>query len=410
LGVSPIQEEEMNNTNEHIKLAELLVKELTGELSDKEMEQLALFEKEEDKKQIATSVRENAFDAERLERYKSFDVEAARKKVGWKVRFQQRSKKRNFTRFIRYAAIIAMPLAMAAYMIFMVDDTQQDMISHVPVEIQPGETKARLYLSDGSTVDLENHSENVIQEKDGSVIEKDVDGLNYQSHSKVNKPIRVAENVMVTPRGGEYNLVLSDGTKVWMNAESEIRYPVQFVGKTRRVKVSGEVYFEVAKDLKKPFIVDVNDVAIKVLGTQFNVCAYPDERNIATTLVEGAVRLSAKELSGNTTTVDLIPGLQADYDRFSKRVETREVDVESYVAWKNGKFVFEKESLNNIMNRLERWYDLTVFFQNETVKNKRFSLRIDRYGNISDILEKLEQTTDIQFVVKNNKTVLVREI
>ena len=406
LGVSTIQAEEMNNTQEHIKLAELLVKEFTGELSDKEKEELALFEKDEDKKQILSSVREKVFDADHIEKYQSFNMEEARKKVGWKIRFRQRSKKRNLVRFIRYAAVIALPIALAGYMVYFATQMKTESISQIPVEIKPGETKAQLYLSDGRTVDLEKQEDSIIQEIDGSVIEKDSQGLNYQTQSGVDKPQRIAENVVVTPVGGEYQLTLSDGTKVWMNALSEIRYPVKFVGDTRKVKVSGEVYFEVAKDLKKPFIVDVNDVEIKVLGTQFNVSAYEDENSIQTTLVEGAVRLKAKGLSGNVSTVDLIPGYQADYDRFSKSVETREVDVESFVAWKDGKFVFEKENLNDIMRKLERWYDIKVFFQGQGLKSKRFSARIDRYGDIQDILKKMEQTTDIQFEIKDKIVVI----
>jgi ferric-dicitrate binding protein FerR (iron transport regulator) len=398
----------MNHTKEHIKLAELLVKELTGELTEKEKEQLDLLEKEDAKKEIMDSVREKSIDFDRISQYQQFNIEEARKKVDWRVRFQQKNKSRKLTQFLKYAAVIALPLALAVYMIFEVANTEQNYVSQVPVEIPAGETKAQLYLSDGSTVNLENKESDLIREKDGSLIEKGEEGLNYQTGEDATKTGQVAENIVVTPVGGEYQLTLSDGTKVWMNAKSEIRYPVRFTGNKRKVKVSGEVYFEVAKDLKKPFIVDVNDVEIKVLGTQFNVMAYPEERSIQTTLVEGAVRLNAKGLSGNNETVDLIPGKQADYDRFSKTVETKEVDVEQYIAWKNGKFVFEKETLNDIMRKLERWYDVKVFFQTHELKHKRFTARIDRYGNINDILDKMEQTTDVQFVIKNN-VIQIRE-
>ena len=398
----------MNHTKEHIILAELLVKELTGELTEKEKEQLEFFKKEDLKREIIDALREKSIDYDRISEYQQFDVEEARKKVGWRIRFQQHSKKRKITHFLRYAAVIALPLAMATYMIFEVVNTKQDYVSQASVVIKAGETKAQLYLSDGSIVDLESKSEDVILEIDGSVIEKDQEGLNYQASIDDFKTGQIAENVVVTPVGGEYQLTLSDGTKVWMNAKSEIRYPVHFTGNTRKVKVSGEVYFEVAKDLKKPFVVDVNDFEIKVLGTQFNVMAYPEERSIQTTLVEGAVRLNANGLSGNNSTVDLIPGKQADYDRFSKTLETKEVDVDQYIAWKNGKFVFERETLNDIMRKLERWYGVKVFFQTHELKHKRFTARIDRYGNINEILDKMEQTTDVQFVIKNN-VIQIRE-
>ena len=392
----------MKNTQEHIKLAQLLAKQLAGELSDAEIKQLTLFEKEEDKNEILSSVREKGIDFGRLERYQTFNLEEARKKVDWKIQFRQKNKKINFAKILRYAAILALPLALAVYMLYLTDVTQPDGLGQATIEIKPGETKAQLYLSDGRIVDLEKQQKDLIRETDGSVIEKDSLGLNYQTNTLDIEPERIAENVVVTPVGGEYQLTLSDGTKVWMNAKSEIRYPVRFIGNTRKVKISGEVYFKVAKDARKPFIVDVNDVEVKVLGTQFNIMAYPDERSIQTTLVEGAVSLKAKELSGKTTSVGLSPGRQADYDRFSKSVETKEVDVDRFIAWKNGKFVFEKESLNDIMRKLERWYDIKVFFQSNELKNMRFSARIDRYGNINDILEKMQQTTNINFDIKNN--------
>ncbi|PKQ63929.1 hypothetical protein BZG02_07920 [Labilibaculum filiforme] len=392
----------MKNTQEYIRLSQLLAKQLTGELSSIELEQITLLEKEEDKKDILNSVREKGIDFDRLERYQSFNLEEARKKVDWKIRFVEKSKKSSLIKMLRYAAVLALPLALAVYMLYVADTTPSNKLEQVSVEIQPGETKAQLYLSDGRIVDLENQENKLIQETNGAVIEKDLVGLNYQKQHQTNNSLKEVENVVVTPVGGEYQLTLSDGTKVWMNAMSEIRYPVQFSGTTRKVKIVGEVYFEVAKNAGKPFIVDVNDVEIKVLGTQFNVSAYPDDRSIQTTLVEGAIRLKSKELSGILTSVDLSPGIQANYDHFSKHLDTQVVDVDRVTAWKNGKFVFEKESLNDIMRKLERWYDIKVFFQSNELKNKRFSARIDRYGNINDVLEKMQQTTNIRFDIKNN--------
>lgn len=392
----------MKNTQKHIDLAQLLAKQFAGDLSDADRKQLKLLEQEEDKKEILSAVRENGLDFDRLERYQAFDIEEARKKVDWKIRFSQKNKKRNFVKILRYAAVIALPLALAVYMVYFADITQPYMQGQISAEIKPGETKAQLYLSDGRIVDLEQQQKDLIQETDGSVIEKDLGGLNYQAIPQTDKPEKEVGNVVVTPVGGEYQLTLSDGTKVWLNAKSEIRYPVRFTGSVRKVKISGEVYFEVAKDAKKPFIVDANDVEIKVLGTQFNIKAYPDDRSIQTTLVEGAVQLKAQGLSGKITSVDLTPGRQADYDRFSKRVEAKEVDVERFIAWKKGKFVFEKESLDDIMRELERWYGIKVFFQSNELKEMRFSARINRYGNIDDILNKMQQTTDVHFDIKDN--------
>jgi len=392
----------MKSTQIYIEIAQLLAKQFAGKLSDKEKTQLMLLEKEEDKKEILLSVREKGLDFNRLERYRTFNLDEARKKVAWRIRFRQKNKKRNFMKIFRYAVAIALPLALAAYMVYFADIPQFNTQRQALVEIKPGETKAQLFLSDGRIVDLEKTQNEKIQETDGSIIEKDLDGLSYLSSLQADKLELMVENVVVTPIGGEYQLTLSDGTKVWMNSKSEIRYPVRFSGNTRKVKISGEVYFEVTKDAERPFLVDVNDIEIKVLGTQFNIMAYPEERNIQTTLVEGAVRIMAHGLSGKIRSADLSPGSQAEYDRFSKSVEIKEVDIERFIAWKNGKFVFEKESLNDIMRKLERWYNIKVFFQSNDLKNKRFSARIDRYGNINDILNKIEQTTNICFEIKNN--------
>ena len=397
----------MKELEEHIILANIMAKEFAGELETSEKERLDAFLKEEGKQEMLDQVRENLLNNKNLKRYSSFDLDAARKKIEWKIKFQKKNKIRKLYNVLRYAAILALPIAITAWMVFMSIEFNKEQLANAPIEIVPGSTKAQLYLSDGRTIDLEGENEDLILELDGSVIEKSQDGLNYNNQSINQKTQRAAQNVVVTPKGGEYNLELSDGTKVWLNAESEIRYPVKFTGDTRKVEISGEVYFEVAKDLKKEFIVKSGDVEIKVLGTQFNVMAYSDERSIQTTLVEGAVRFNAKGLAGNISSVDLIPGRQADYDRFSKKVEVVEVNVENYIAWKNGKFIFEKADLGTIMRQLERWYDVKVFFNNEQSKNFKFSARIDRYGNIEDVLRKMELTTKVRFDI-NKGTVLVR--
>lgn len=398
----------MKKTKDHIKLAQFLAKELVGELSEKEKEQLTLFEQDEEKRGIISSVRRKAIDIERLERYQTFNVEEARKKVEWKIRFRKQAKKA--VSLLRYAAVFALPIAIAGYLVYVFTVMQPDMLSQVPTEIKPGETKAQLYLSNGTSVDLENTKQEDIKEVDGSVIKKDSAGLNYQGQVTKLDIRRIPENIVVTPVGGEYQLILSDGTKVWLNALSEIRYPIQFTGNSRKVYVSGEVYFEVAKNAERPFMVNVGDVEVKVLGTQFNIMAYADENNIETTLVEGAVRLKSRDVSGKLSSVNLKPNCQASYNRYSKIVEIKEVDVDTYVAWKNGKFIFEKDGLSNIMRKLERWYGVKVFFETQDLKDLRFSARIDRYGNIENILKKMEQTTKVRFEVKNNIVLIKRKV
>jgi transmembrane sensor len=397
----------MKETKEHILLAELLVKEITNKLSDDENEQLNLFLLDENKKQMIDSARESIIQHSQKKHYKDFDIETARQRIEWRIKFKKKSKLKRLYNAARLAAVLALPIAITTYMTVTFLELNESQYAQTPIDIKKGEAKAILYLSDGSSVDLDTKKISQIEEADGSFILKDSIGLNYTSQFNEIIDAEIQENVVVTPAGGEYQLTLSDGTKVWMNALSEIRYPVKFSGDSRKVAVSGEVFFDVAKNKDKPFYVNVGDVDIKVLGTQFNVMAYPDEENIETTLVEGSVRLLSKNIDQTYTESDLIPGHKADFNRATQTVEINTVNTDIYTAWKDGKFVFEGEYLEDIMRKMERWYNVKVFFENQDMKNLRFSARLSRYGNIENVLKKMEQTTQVKFII-NDDSVIVR--
>ncbi len=399
----------MKETKEHILLAELLVKEITSMLSDDEKEQLNLFLLDKSKKQMIDSARESIILHGQNKNHRDFDLEAAHKKIEWKLKFKKKSKMRRLYNAARLAAVLALPIALTTYMTVTFFDLNESQYAQAPVEIKKGELKAMLYLSDGRMIDLESKKDSRIKEVDGSLISKDSTGLDYSIQSTDVKLSEIQENVVITPAGGEYQLTLSDGTKVWMNALSEIRYPVKFSGDSRKVAVSGEVFFDVAKNKDKPFYVNVGDVDIKVLGTQFNVMAYSDEENIETTLVEGSVRLMSKRFDKTKAEVDLVPGHKANFNRSTKTVEITTVDTDIYTAWKDGKFVFESANLDDIMRKLERRYDVKVFFENQDIKNLRFSARLSRYGNIEDVLYKMEQTTSVKFIVKDDHVIVRRK-
>ncbi|MCZ4695952.1 FecR family protein [Ancylomarina euxinus] len=398
----------MEETKKHIILAELLAKEIANKLTEDEKEQLNLFLSDESQAHLIASARKSMVDQAKLNRYKAFDVEAARQKIEWKINFRKKNRRIRLMNFVRYAAIISLPIALAGWLIYTSVFVNGPQIAQAPIEIKPGGSKAMLYLSDGRAVDLERKNENHIKETDGSLILKDSTGLNYTIQPYEIKEAKIHENVVVTPAGGEYQLTLSDGTKVWMNALSEIRYPVKFSGNTRKVTVSGEVLFDVAKNKDKPFYVSVGDMDIRVLGTQFNVMAYPDEENIETTLIEGAVRLMGQNLDGSHSSVDLTPGHKADFNRATKSVDVKAVDTDVYTSWRDGKFVFQSEPLDDIMRKMERWYNVKVFFENQDLKDLRFSARLSRYGDIEDILYKMEQTTRVKFIIKDDHVIIRR--
>ena len=209
-------------------------------------------------------------------------------------------------------------------------------------------------------------------------------------------------NTLVIPVGGLYELELSDGTRVWLNSVSQLRYPVQFTGKERKVYLSGEAYFDVKTDSLRPFVVESGGMNVRVYGTEFNVTAYRDEK-LRTTLVQGKVGIKVdgeKELL-------LRPGQMAEYDVQTKHLEVQEVNTYLYTAWKEGTFAFKDETIEEIMGRLSRWYDLNVFYANEEVKKQLYDGIIPQVKDFEDILRMIEGTATIHFEIKGN-TVIVR--
>ena len=192
---------------------------------------------------------------------------------------------------------------------------------------------------------------------------------------------------------------LADGPRVWLNAESRLRYPVVFMGEERKVEMEGEVYFEVAKNREKPFIVTVNGVDIRVLGTSFNVSAYQEE--VVTTLVEGKVQLKRGDEQ-----VVLSPNQQAIWS--DDKFKVKQVDARNYVLWKEGIFYFEDVDLERILDDMARWYNVNIFYMNSTLKKMKFSVEIKRYEDINEILRRIEQTKRVKFEIKD-RTINVYE-
>ena len=256
--------------------------------------------------------------------------------------------------------------------------------------------KAVVTLANGEKINL---GEEVapIAEKDGTRIQYHDGQLVYSSQSQTAKP-QVLYNELTVPRGGEYSLVLGDGTRVWLNAGSKLKYPVRFNGSQRRVFLSGEAYFEVEKDENKPFYVVLDDVEVKVYGTSFNVNSHYRGR-VQTTLVEGKVGIRVNSTGKERI---LLPNQMAEYDVKKREIEVKDVETYYYTAWRKGEFVFQDETIEEIMDRLCRWYGMEVFYENEHVKEKHFSGIITRFSNVTDILHLIEETATVKFDVKEN--------
>lgn len=289
---------------------------------------------------------------------------------------------------LKFAAIMILPLSLGVFLL--IRENKQEKVVYAEVPVQPGKKQAVLTLSSGQQVMLADTIVHVNEK--GMVISNFPDKeLVYKIMNDTMKTETIYNTVTV-PRGGEYKLVLADGTIVWLNSDSHIRYPVTFSGNTRQVELEGEAYFEVAKDVEKPFIVRMNEYNVRVTGTQFNVRNYLNE-SLATTLVEGGVQIERKGKVDR-----LRPGQQAVLE--NNEIRIRVVNVEEQVAWRHGAFGFTQCRLENIMEELARWYDVDVFYMNQQVKDYHFSAWFKRSSSINEVINILEKTKKISLDLK----------
>ena len=267
-------------------------------------------------------------------------------------------------------------------------------------DILPGGNKAILTLADGTKIVLDTAKKGEIAHQANTKIVKLDDGqMSYNAENSTSNEILY--NTITTPRGGQYQLVLPDNSIVYLNASSSIRFPVAFSGEERKVEITGEAYFEVTRNEKMPFKVIANNVEIKVLGTHFNVNAYEDESLTATTLLEGKVVVNSK---GNS--VNLIPGQQALSDSQGNVIVAENVNVDEAVAWKDGLFMFNSLSIEDIMRQVSRWYNVDVVY--EGAKNKKtFSGIISRQSNLSKVLN-IMKIAGVEFKVDENKITVIQ--
>ena len=272
-----------------------------------------------------------------------------------------------------------------------------DAVIPVPNKILPGGNKAYLTMANGSVITLNGLKNGTLATQSGVQINKVKEGVLAYNNRSATGPQEMAYNMINTPRGGQYQLVLADGTRVWLNSASSLKYPTAFYGKDRKVELTGEAYFEVAKNPSKPFTVSVNGMSVQVLGTHFNIMAYNDEKEIKTTLLEGSVKLINK----NNQAL-LKPGQQGSFNEEQNEFGIRNIDVEDAVAWKNGFFVFDNEDIQTIMKRISRWYDVDVVFP-EKFRRKNFGGTVSRFNDVSQVLHSLELTGSVHFKTEGRR-------
>lgn len=331
------------------------------------------------------------------------ELEASHNYIKSKLPLQQEVKVIRLWPRIAVAASIVLLLGTGIFY-FSKPNEQTIKVVEKTKEITPGGKKGILTLSNGKQIVLSDISAKDTIAKEGEEVtikvdEKGVITYTLNPNAVVSKESANLFNTLSTPTGGQYNIILADGTKVYLNTASSIKYPTQFNGNQRVVELEGEAYFEVAKNKNKAFIVKSNDQAIEVLGTHFNVHAYRNESVIKTTLLEGSVAVAYKNQK-----LVLKPGEQSNVSNNFNKIEIKKVDTEAAVAWKNGRFKFDNADLKSVMKQLERWYGINVEYRGN-VSDVRFNGGTFMNKNLSEVLKVLE-LSDIKFKVEG-KTIIV---
>jgi len=307
----------------------------------------------------------------------------------------QTSRKINY-RWIRTAA--ASVLICLGSWILWPEEPEETPVTVAENTIQPGHDYAILVLSDGQEVKLQLQQTQQILTDNKANIYLDSTTITYESNNVQEDSIY---NTIQVPRGGQYNLTLADGTKVWLNSQSTLRFPVAFQNKERRVQLTGEAYFEVTPGQKR-FIVETQNMNVQVLGTAFDINAYEDETTVRTTLIRGMVKIQTAEQK----TCILEPGQQSVLERSSGEVNVFQVNTSLCTQWKDGKFVFRNNTLEDIMRILARWYDMEYEFANPDLKKQQFYGITDRFENVASLLAQFEKTGKVKFKCEKNKVII----
>ena len=331
--------------------------------------------------------------------YEKVNKDSAWEKVILKGNIKQKNHPRRLG-WYKFVAAVMIPLMVVAAGYF-IRETKQGIEPKDTefASIEPGKSKAILRLADNRVIEITREQETRFDVAEGIAATNNLSGMVYPEQVAMGK---AEYNVLEVPRGGEYTVTLSDGTVVYLNSGSELRYPVAFGAERRDVFLSGEGYFEVAKDAERPFFVNADKLKIRVYGTSFNVNTY-NIANVETVLVEGKIGIQ-----GNNAEYTVKPGQLALYNREKGTMEIRDVDVRPYVAWKEHEFMFDNESLEEIMNTLSLWYDVDVFFQTASLKQLHFTGHLGRYEEVSHILDAISGVTQVKFSVKG-RTIIVME-
>lgn len=389
----------MQETEKSILIAKQLLKYLQGNCTKNEIERIESWLEKPTNKEFFEKFKDST--ASNIITKQSIDLSKARTAINKEFNAKRKIKTNRYL-WLSAASIL---IFFAISSMFIVNSYKTDnaitSIAHT-VNINPGKNKAILRTSEGKKIIIKNGLPlKDIKEKDGTTITMKDNSLTYRKNT--NSSSKIAYNTIEVPRNGEFSFVMSDGTKVWLNSDTKLRYPVAFRGKERKVYLEGEAFFDVTKNKNKPFIVKTGDSHVKVLGTTFNVRNYENEDRV-TTLVEGKVEIN--DCCNNRRIIT--PGQQATIK--DNGIEVRNVETIYYTAWIDGFFIYKDTKLDLILKQLSRWYNFEYFYQNKDIANETFTARLKKYEGVDKIFNILEQTGKVKFrqrgksvIIMNNK-------
>ena len=379
----------MNADNEKIK--RIIVKSVLGTLTEEENFVLEEWFQENDRNRVLYQKLSSTVELKhKYKQYENIDVAGTFRRN--QRRLYQNVPNRVLKRILPYAAVVL--LLFGGVFCFLMNRSGE-VREEVPVALSAGGKYAELILANGQKVDLHEGMEMKLRERSSNIQVKG----NVVYYEENKDSVTLGEyNMIRTPLGGEYSLTLADGTKVWLNAMSELRYPVAFGEGVREVELKGEAYFEVEKNEGKPFIVKTDEFNVRVLGTSFNISAYLDSPLAHTTLCSGHVRINDRTNPGKE--VDILPGEQLLFHRDNREMSVREVDTDVFVSWREGFFQFDNNTVEEVFTILQRWYNIQVFYANVEVRQELFTGKLPRFDNLQIIIDLIERVSDLKIEVR----------
>ena len=391
------------------RIVELLVKVHTGTLDDGERADLsAWLEACERNRALYRRLSDNRHMQEQYDLYKISGHSDGWEELKKRMAITVRRNKRNMIamQVARWGSAAAIVVAVVVSSVFWLGGYLSDANdnSNAVELIVPGRNEAVIEFATGEKIILDenrDHSIRMLSEV-GTISGDSI--LRYEANAKPGKRIYEKHTLRVPKGAGTKLVILSDGSRVWLNAGSSITYPVQFYGPERQVDISGECYFDIANDTGHPFVVETQGVKIRVMGTQFNVMSYPEDNNVETTLVSGRVSLSASNKE-----VLLKPGVQAVYNRENGDIALRDVDPRIYTAWKEGIFEFDHMTIENICHVLSRWYDVEFVFEDHKVRSISFFGTMKRDKPLAFILDRISDTKTISYKMEDGKVIVMKK-